>query len=313
MKKVSILVPCYNEEESLPIFYAEMIKVVSTLKNYLWEFLFINDGSKDNTLNILKSMRLNDDRVSYLDLSRNFGKENAMLAGFDYVTGDCTIILDADLQDPPELIPQMLLFWEEGYDDVFAKRSSREGETFMKKITSKIFYKILQKVSAVEIQKDTGDFRLLDKQCVKALINLRESQRYTKGLFSWIGFKKKEILFDRLPRVAGKTKWNYWALINLAIEGLTSYSTFPLRMASILGISLSISSFVFMFIKFFKALIYGDLVKGYPSLIVIILFIGGVQLLFLGIIGEYIGRIFNETKHRPPYIAREFNGIRINL
>ena len=217
MKKISVIIPAYNEEESLPILYERIEKLMATMGNYEFEILFINDGSKDKTIEIIKKMRQDDSRISYVDFSRNFGKEIAMIAGLDYATGDCVIFIDADLQDPPELIPELVKYWEEGYDDVYAKRRSRKGETFLKKWTSKMYYKILQKLTRIEIQRDTGDFRLLDRRCVNALKMLRESQRNTKSMFSWIGYKKKEVLYDRDARVAGKTKWNYIKLVDLAI------------------------------------------------------------------------------------------------
>ncbi|MDO4535885.1 MAG: glycosyltransferase family 2 protein [Clostridium perfringens] len=311
MKKVSILIPAYNEEEVLYALYDRLQKVMNKLSNYDFEVLLINDGSKDNTLNILRELRKKDDRICYINLSRNYGKETAMIAGLDYVTGDCCIILDADLQDPPELIEDMLKYWEEGYDDVYAKRKSRAGESFMKKLTSSLFYKTLQKSTRIPIQKNTGDFRLLDRRCVDALKKFRESERYTKGMFSWIGFNKKEILFDRDPRVAGETKWNYWKLIDLAIEGITSFTTKPLRVSSFLGVIISFCAFVYIIIIITRTLLLGEAVKGYPSLMAVILFLGGVQLLCLGVIGEYIGRIFNETKKRPLYFVEEYNGEKV--
>ncbi len=307
MKKITILIPAYNEEESLPFLYEKLSSVASELSNYEWEFLFVNDGSKDNTLEQLQNLRINDKRVNYVDLSRNFGKEIAMLAGFDFATGDCMIILDADLQDPPELIPEMIKYWEEGYDDVYAKRRTREGESFMKKFTSKLYYAILQKMTSIPIQRDTGDFRLLDRKCIEALKQIRESQRYTKGMFSWIGFNKKELLFDRAPRVAGTTKWNYWKLCNLAIEGITSFTITPLRVASVMGIIVSLIAFTYMLVTVLRTLIWGNPVAGYPSLMAVMLFLGGIQLLFLGIQGEYLGRIFNETKNRPAYFVASVN------
>ena len=311
MKKVSILIPAYNEEEVLYTLYDRLENVINKLNNYEFEVLLINDGSKDNTLNILRELRKRDKRMCYINLSRNYGKETAMIAGLDYVTGDCCIILDADLQDPPELIEEMLKYWEQGYDDVYAKRKSRAGESFMKKFTSSLFYKMLQKSTRIPIQKNTGDFRLLDRRCVDALRKFRESERYTKGMFSWIGFNKKEILFDRDPRVAGSTKWNYWKLIDLAIEGITSFTTKPLRISSFLGVIISFCAFVYIVIIIARTLIMGEAVKGYPSLMAVILFLGGVQLLSRGIIGEYIGRVFNETKRRPLYFVEEYNGEKV--
>jgi glycosyltransferase involved in cell wall biosynthesis len=312
-KKISILVPCYNEEASLPLFYVELIKVMSDpkLSQYDWELLLVNDGSKDKTLEIIKSLREADKRVSYIDLSRNFGKEKAMLAGFDYVTGDCMIIMDADLQDPPSLIPEMVSWWEQGYDDIYAKRKSRGEESWLRKSFSLLFYKILQKTTKIEVLQNVGDFRLLDKSCIEALRQIRESERYTKGMFCWIGFRKKEILFDRGDRVAGKSAWNFWSLFSLAIEGITSFTTSPLRISSIFGFIVSILAFVYMAFFLVKTLIFGDPVQGFPTLITVILFLGGVQLIAIGILGEYIARIFNETKNRPTYLIREHNGKKI--
>ena len=232
MKQIDILVPCYNEEAVLPQFYERTCAVIDSLRDYAFTFIFVNDGSRDRTLPILRQLHEKDARVAYVSLSRNFGKEAAMLAGMDYAEGDALVIMDADLQDPPELLPDMIAWWEKGYRDVSARRRHREGETFFKKWSSHVYYRLLKKLSPVPVQEDVGDFRLLDKRCVKALCSLRECQRYTKGLFCWIGFEKKEILFDRPPRAAGKTKWNYWKLFNLAIDGITSFTTSPLRIAA---------------------------------------------------------------------------------
>ncbi len=306
-KLVTILVPAYNEEDVLNMLYERLRTIMDENSNYDFEVLLVNDGSKDNTLKIMQNLRAIDQRICYLNLSRNYGKETAMIAGLDYSKGDCVIIIDADLQDPPELIPEMLKYWEEGYDDVYAKRKSRSGESFLKKFTSKMYYKILQSVTNIEIQKDTGDFRLLDRRCVEALRSIRESQRYTKGLFSWIGYNKKEILFDRDPRAAGKTKWNYGKLINLSFDGLTSFTTAPLRWSAIIGILVSLAGFIYMLVIILKTLFYGVDVPGYSSTMVIILFLGGIQLIFLGVIGEYLGRTFYETKGRPLYFIERYN------
>jgi glycosyltransferase involved in cell wall biosynthesis len=230
-----------------------------------------------------------------------------MIAGLDKVTGDATVIIDADLQDPPELIPKMIALWEQGYDDVFARRKSRAGESWIKKVTSELFYKVLQKSTHIPIQQDTGDFRLLDKRCVEALVQFRESQRYTKGLFSWIGYEKKEIEYDRDPRMAGETKWNYLKLINLAIDGITSFTTAPLRISSVLGILVSLCAFIYIVYLVVRTAFFGTDLAGYPSMMAVILFLGGVQLLSLGVIGEYIGRIFNESKNRPLYFIEEYH------
>lgn len=309
--RISILIPCYNEEVVLGKLYDRLAAVVKEIKGYDFEFVLVNDGSTDGTLDIMKELRQRDDRVSYVDLSRNFGKEAAMMAGIDYVSGDAAIIMDADLQDSPELIPEMIGWWEKGYDDVSARRRNRAGESFFKKCSSYAFYRILQKLSDIPIQPDVGDFRLLDRQCLNALRMLRESQRYTKGMFSWIGFRKKEIFFDRPPRAAGKSKWNYWKLLNLAIEGITSFTIAPLRIASLMGCLLSIAAMIYMLFVVVRTLIWGNPVAGYPSLIAVILFIGGVQLLFMGIMGEYLGRIFNESKGRPLYLVKACNGEKI--
>ncbi|MDZ5610014.1 glycosyltransferase family 2 protein [Bacillus pseudomycoides] len=311
MKKITILVPAYNEQEVLDQLYNRLNKVMNSISNYEFEILFVNDGSRDNTVQIIKSLRAFDERISYVDLSRNFGKETAMIAGLDYAQGDAVIILDADLQDPPELIPEMIKYWEEGYDDVFARRRSRSGETWFKKWTANTFYKILQKTTKIQIQKNTGDFRLLDRRCVEALKQLRETQRYTKGMFSWIGYQKKEILFDRDPRAAGETKWNYLKLIDLAIEGITSFTTAPLRLSAFFGCVISVFAFIYMIWIITKTLVFGESVQGYPSLMTAILFLGGIQLISLGIIGEYLGRIFNETKKRPLYFVNEYNNEKV--
>ncbi|MFJ5759605.1 glycosyltransferase family 2 protein [Neobacillus sp. NPDC093182] len=311
-EKVTILVPAYNEEDVLQQLYSRLINVFNTLPLYKFELLFVNDGSKDGTLPKIKLLREMDNRVSYVNLSRNFGKETAMIAGLDYAAGDAVIIIDADLQDPPELIPEMIHYWENGYDDVYAKRNSRSGETWIKKTTATAFYRLLEKVARVPIQRDTGDFRLLDRRCVDALRQLRETQRYTKGMFSWIGFNKKEILFDRDPRAAGETKWNYFKLFDLAIEGITSFTTTPLRISALFGCIVSFCAFIYMIWIITKTMLFGDPVAGYPSLMTVILFLGGIQLISLGILGEYIGRIFNETKNRPLYFVDEYNNVKIN-
>ncbi|MBD7963191.1 glycosyltransferase family 2 protein [Fictibacillus norfolkensis] len=312
MKQITILIPAYNEEEVLYSLYHRLVTVFDSITDYSFEVLFVNDGSKDNTLNIIRELREADRRISYVNLSRNFGKETAMIAGLDYAQGNAVIILDADLQDPPELIPEMITYWEAGYDDVFAKRRSRSGETWIKKFTAKTFYKLLKKTTRIPIQENTGDFRLLDRRCVEALKQMRETQRYTKGMFSWIGYNKKEILFDRDPRAAGETKWNYIKLVDLAIEGITSFTTAPLRFSALFGFTISIFAFLYMIWIITKTLLYGETVSGYPSIMTVILFLGGIQLLSIGIIGEYLGRIFNETKKRPLYFVEEYNNIKEN-
>jgi glycosyltransferase involved in cell wall biosynthesis len=307
MKKISILIPAYNEEASLDKLFVRLANLANDVKDYSFEFLFVNDGSRDKTLEIIKDYAEKDDRVSYVNLSRNFGKEIAMVAGIDHVTGDAMVIVDADLQDPPELIPKMIALWEQGYDDVYAKRRNREGESWLKKFTSKMYYKTLQRFSHVAIQEDTGDFRLLDRRAIDALKQFRESQRNAKGMFSWIGFNKKELLYDRDPRSAGTTKWSYPKLINLAIDGITSFTIAPLRISTVLGLLVSLFAFCYLIFLVLRTIFFGSDLGGYPSLMAVILFLGGVQLLSLGIIGEYIGRIFNETKQRPLYLVEEYH------
>ena len=308
MKRISIIIPAYNEEESLPYLKERLDKLMQDMSGYEFEILFINDGSKDKTLEIIKNYREQDNRYCYVNLSRNFGKEIAMIAGLDYTTGDCAIFMDADLQDPPELIPELVKYWEEGYDDVYAKRRSREGETFLKKFTSKMYYKVLQKMTKIEIQKDTGDFRLLDRRCINALKKLRETQRNTKSMFSWIGYKKKEVLYDRDARVAGKTKWNYMKLIDLAIDGITSLTTSPLRFATWVAIPTFLVLIIYFIYVIAKCIVTETFIQAFQAIILLILFFSGIQILLFGIVGEYLGRIFTETKNRPLYLIDEYNG-----
>lgn len=306
-KLISILIPAYNEEEVLGLLFARLKELADGQKDYNFEFFFVNDGSRDKTYEIIRDHAEKDKRVGYINLSRNFGKEVAMVAGFDNVRGDAMVIIDADLQDPPELIPKMIKYWEEGYDDVFAKRRSRAGESWLKKKTSAWYYSILQRSTRIPIQVDTGDFRLLDRRCIEALKQFRESERYTKGIFSWIGYRKKEILYDRDPRAAGETKWNYSKLIDLAIDGITSFTTAPLRLTTYIGVLVSLAAFVYIVYLVIRPLFGAPTVPGYASTLAVVLFLGGVQLLSLGIIGEYIGRIFNETKNRPLYFIEEYH------
>lgn len=307
MKLITVLIPAYNEQEVLPQLFERLGSFADSVKGYGFEFLFVNDGSRDQTLEIIKDQAKKDKRVSYINLSRNFGKEIAMIAGIDHVRGDAMVVIDADLQDPPELIPEMIKYWEEGYDDIYARRKSRKGETWLKKKTSEAYYKVLQSSTNIPIQVDTGDFRLLDRRCIEALKQFRESQRNTKAMFSWIGYKKKEIWYDRDPRLAGETKWNYRKLINLAIDGITSFTTAPLRIATITGVIISATAFIYILYLVLRPLFGVSTGAGYSSTLAVILFMGGVQMLFLGIIGEYIGRIFNETKNRPLYFIEEYH------
>ena len=310
MKKISIIIPTYNEEESLPYLHERLEKLMGEMNNYEFEVLFVNDGSKDNSLNLIKKYRQEDNRYSYVDFSRNFGQEIAMAAGIDYVTGDCAIFMDADLQDPPELIKEMVKYWEEGYDDVYARRRNRTGEGFIKKITSKMYYKVLQMMTKVEIQKDTGNYRLIDKRCINALKKMKESERCLKSMFSWMGYRKKEVLFDRPPRVAGKTKWNYIKLMDLAIDGITSFTTSPLKISTYMAIPTFMILIIYLMYVIAKCIIMHVVIQAFQAIILLILFFSGIQILLFGIVGEYLGRIFKETKNRPLYFINEYNGKR---
>lgn len=310
MKSICIIIPIYNEEESLPFLKKRLVEIIKNIKNYKIKVLFINDGSSDSSLEIIKDIRENDKTFNYISFSRNFGKETAIIAGLDYSNDDAVIIMDADLQDPPELIPELIEYWEAGYDDVYAQRRTRDGETFLKKWTSKMYYKILQKFTNVPIQKDTGDFRLLDRRCVNAICKLRESGRCSKSIFNWIGYKKKAVLFDREKRIAGKTKWNYKKLINLAIDGITSLSISPLRWASYIAIPIFAILLIYFIYVIVKSISLNVAIQAFQAIILLVLFFGGLQVILIGILGEYLGRIFNETKNRPLYLVDEYNEIK---
>ena len=306
IKLLIIIVPVFNEEESLQYFHEQLSQVISSIEKYNWEILYVNDGSSDNSLGIIDNLYNNDKRVSYINLSRNFGKESAMLAGFDYMHGDAAIIMDADLQDPPTLIPELLHYWEEGYEDIYAKRRTRGKESWLRRNFTILFYNILDRSTNFEILKNVGDFRLLDCKCIEALRQLRESERYTKGLFCWIGFKKKDILFDRENRQHGKSHWNFISLLALAMEGITSFTTMPLRLATLMGFLTGLGAIVYLIWTLIKVMVWGDPVAGFPTLICVILFLGSVQLICMGILGEYIARIFNESKRRPNYLVSNY-------
>lgn len=307
MKKVTILLPAYNEEASFQLIQSRMNEVVKQNPGYDWEFLLVNDGSTDNTLQQMIRLHKEDKRFCYIDLSRNYGKEIAMMAGFDYATGDALIIMDADMQHPIEVIPEMLEHWENGYDDVYAQRKESK-ESWLKRKTSHWYYKVLQSVTKIPIQKDTGDFRLLDRSCIEALKQMRETERNTKGMYSWIGFRKKGIYYQQNVRMEGVSKWSTASLINLALNGITSFTTAPLRIAAIMGIIVSFIAFIYLIYIIIVTNVFGEPVQGYPTIMVTVLFLGGVQLLALGIIGEYLGRVFNEVKGRPGYFVRSYNG-----
>lgn len=304
---ISIVVPAYNEALVLEEFYRRVTEVATSLPCD-FEFVFVNDGSLDQTLELLQQFAEDDTRVSVVNLSRNFGKEIALTAGLDYARGDAAIVIDADLQDPPEVIPLLIHHWEnDNYDVVYARRTSRKGETWMKKSTSALFYRFMALVGHVRIPPDTGDFRLLSRRAVDAVCQLREQHRFMKGLFAWIGFSQAEVLYSRDPRFAGESKWNYLALVGLSIEAFTSFTLAPLKLASISGGLIALGAFVYGTIIIIKTLLFGNDVQGYPSLAVIVLFMGGVQLITIGILGEYLGRIFNETKRRPLYFVEDYH------
>jgi polyisoprenyl-phosphate glycosyltransferase len=303
---LSVVVPAYNEQEVLPEFHRRLSCVLRSLAMD-YEIVYVNDGSKDKTLEVLNVLRRGDSHTVIVDLSRNFGKEIALTAGLDYARGDAVVVIDADLQDPPELIPELINGWRDGYDVVYATRSAREGETLMKKATAHLFYRVVQSISRFKIPQDTGDFRLLSRRAVDALKQLREQHRFMKGLFAWIGYPQKSVPYRRDPRFAGETKWNYWRLWNFAIEGITSFTIAPLKLATYVGLMVALGAFSYGGIIIVRTLIFGNPVAGYPSLMVVVLFLGGVQLVALGIIGEYLGRMFDETKGRPLYLVNAYH------
>lgn len=306
-----MLIPIYNEEESIDSLYSALCPLLDNShpglmgNEYDWEVILVNDGSCDSSLNKVKKLNSCDPRFRYVSLSRNFGKENALLAGFDRMTGDAMVIMDADLQHPVDTIPAMIRKWEEGYEDVYGRRQSRGKESTVRKLFTKAFYRLLNRSTNVDVLPNVGDFRLLDRKVVDSIRALRESQRYTKGLYCWVGFRKTGVDFETADRVAGKTHMSPIRLINLALEGITSYTTAPLRIATVLGSLISLLSICYMVYIFCKTLIFGEPIQGFPTIICTILFLGGCQLLALGIIGEYIGKIYNESKHRPAYIVSE--------
>ncbi|MEO6927271.1 MAG: glycosyltransferase family 2 protein [Rhodanobacter sp.] len=304
MPQLTIVVPAYNEADVLNAFHRRLVKVIDQLP-LVCSVLYVDDGSRDDTWSIIGSLLTADSRVGALRLSRNFGKEAALTAGLDAARGDAVVVIDADLQDPPELIPALVEQWQAGYDVVYATRTAREGESRFKRFTAAAFYRSMEKLSDTAIPRDTGDFRLLSRRALDALGQLRERQRFMKGLFSWIGFRQTAVHYLREPRQGGTTKWNYWRLAQLAIEGITSFSTAPLRLATWVGLTSAAVAFFYGLWVLARTLIYGDAVRGYPTLILVVLFLGGVQLLALGVIGEYLGRNYAESKQRPLYFVEE--------
>jgi len=301
--RISVVVPMHNESENVGAFYDRTRAVLDGIGEP-WEIVCVDDGSRDDTLDRLIALHRRDPRVKVIELSRNFGKEIALTAGLDAAVGDAVVPIDADLQDPPELIPEMVAKWREGYDVVYATRIERAGETWLKKTTAGGFYRLMERLSDVPMPPDTGDFRLMARPAIDALREARERNRFMKGLFAWVGFRQYSLGYHRDPRAAGTTKWSYWRLIRLAIEGITSFSSAPLQIATWLGLAVASLAFVYGVVRIVITLMYGNPVAGYPSLMVVILFLGGVQLITLGIIGAYVGRIYQEVKGRPLYIVR---------
>jgi glycosyltransferase involved in cell wall biosynthesis len=314
-KTISIVVPCYNEAAALPLFYQEALKVIDTLPNYNFEFIFVDDGSTDETLNVMKSLAEHDPRIFYVSFSRNFGKEAALLAGLEHASGDLIATMDADCQDPPSLLPELLKYVDpqpsqnpvEKYDCAATRRVTRKGEPPIRSFCARIFYKLINRMSKVEMVDGARDYRLMTRQVVDAIISCQEYNRYSKGLWAFVGFKTKWVEYENVQRVAGETKWSFWKLFKYAIEGIVAFSTVPLTLAAFLGVLFCLIAFVMIIVVIIKTLAFGDPAAGWPSLVCLIMFTSGIQLFFLGVIGEYLAKAYLETKHRPHYITRETN------
>jgi len=300
----SVVVPAFNEADGIAAFHHRLAGVMRQLG--LWEAVYVNDGSTDGTLAALHALRCADPHVAIVNLSRNFGKEIATTAGLDHASGDAVVVIDADLQDPPELIPALAAAWQEGFDTVYAQRRVRLGETRLKRATALLFYRLTRRMGRVELPPNTGDFRLISRRVVDAVRQLREQHRFMKGVFAWVGFPSCAVAYDRAPRHAGATKWSYWKLWNLALEGITSFTVMPLKVATYLGLAVALMAVIYAAQVVVKTLLIGNPVAGYPSLMTVVLFLGGVQLMTLGVIGEYLGRVFDETKERPLYLVERF-------
>jgi glycosyltransferase involved in cell wall biosynthesis len=302
---IGVVIPVYNESDVLSQFHRRLGTVLDRL-GLPSDILYVNDGSSDLSLQVLLDLHATDSRVSIVSLSRNFGKEIAVTAGLDHVRGEVAVVIDADLQDPPEIIPSLIAKWREGYDVVYAKRRERQGETWLKRATAAMFYSAIHQLGDVPIPKNTGDFRLLNRRCLDALTHCRERRRFMKGLFSWIGFNQTAIVYDRAPRFAGRTKWNYWRLWNLALEGITSFTIAPLKFATYSGLLTALMAFFYGIFIVTRTIVLGRDLPGYASLMAVILFLSGAQLTAMGIIGEYVGRIFVESKGRPLYLLDRY-------
>ena len=306
MPEISIVVPCYNEEASLPLFYREITRVAAEMDYADFEFVFIDDGSEDNTLPTLRRLAAADRRVRFVSFSRNFGKEAGMLAGLEAATGDYIALMDADLQDPPALLPELYkAVTEEGYDCAATRRTTREGEPPIRSFCARMFYKIINKISDADIVDGARDYRLMRRSMVDAILSLREYNRFSKGIFGWVGFKTKWVPYVNVERVAGETKWSFWKLFRYSLEGIVAFSTVPLALASVLGVLVCLAAFVFVVVVLVKTLAFGDPVGGWPSMMCVILFLGGVQLLCIGFLGQYLSKTYLETKRRPVYLVRE--------
>lgn len=308
MKMLSIIVPCYNESQVIPIFYDELTKVLTEINTVKYEIVFVNDGSKDDTLNIIKGIAEYDKAVKYISLSRNFGKESAIYAGLENSHGDYVVIMDADLQDPPALIPEMFNALEnEGFDCVGSRRVTRKGEPPIRSFFARMFYKLINKVSDAEIVDGARDFQMMSRKVVNAILSMKEYNRFSKGIFGWIGFKKKWLEYENIERAAGETKWNFWKLFIYALQGIIAFSTAPLIFSSVLGILCCILAIILLFVIVIKTLIFGDPTAGWPSMVCIIVFFSGLQMLFIGILGQYLAKTYMETKKRPIYLIGETN------
>ncbi len=307
MERISLIIPCYNEEEALPLFYSETTKVLERMDND-YEFIFVNDGSTDGTLLVLKGFAEKDDHVTYLSFSRNFGKEAAMYAGFCNADGDYVAVMDADMQDPPALLPEMVSILDSGeYDSVATRRKDRIGESKIRSWFAKKFYQIINKISDVEIADGARDFRLMKREMVDAIVDMTEYNRFSKGIFGWIGFRTYWLEFENVERVAGETKWSFWGLFKYALEGIINFSQVPLSIASWGGVIMTVAAFFFLIVIVARRLIFGDPVAGWASIVCIVIFLGGIQLFCIGIMGQYIAKTYMETKHRPHYIIAETN------
>jgi len=307
---LSVVAPAFNEGDVLDEFHERLTGVLDDVPLDA-EVVYVNDGSTDETAAILERLAASDPRVAVLELSRQFGKERALTAGIDYARGDAVVVLDADLQDPPELIPELVAPWrEEGFEIVYAVRVRRAGESLLRRVTAALFYRVIRRVSRVDIPRNTGDFRLLSRRAVDELKRLRERHRFMKGLFAWVGFAQKPVPYHREPRSAGHSKWNYWRLWNFALTGITSFTIAPLKIATYLGLLIALLAFVYALVIVYKTLVWGNPVAGYPSLMTVILFLGGVQLMTMGVMGEYLGRMFEEVKQRPLYVVKSYRPAR---